>query len=64
MMLISVYIYIYIIIICLSKIFEVRIIGNNLNIEEEKKDEINKGRKEDIQTDRQKIDTGRTYREV
>lgn len=62
MMLISVYI--YIIIICLSKIFEVRIIGNNLNIEEEKKDEINKGRKEDIQTDRQKIDTGRTYREV
>lgn len=56
--------YIYIIIICLSKIFEVRIIGNNLNIEEEKKDEINKGRKEDIQTDRQKIDTGRTYREV
>lgn len=60
MMLISV----YIIIICLSKIFKVRIIGNNLNIEEEKKDERKKGRKEDIQTDRQKIDTDRTYREV
>lgn len=60
MMLISV----YIIIICLNKIFKVRIIGNNLNIEEEKKDERKKGRKEDIQTDRQKIDTDRTYREV
>lgn len=58
------YIYIYIVIICLSKIFKVRIIGNNLNIEEEKKDEINKGRKEGIPTDRQKKDTGRTYREV
>lgn len=44
MMLISV----YIIIICLSKIFKVRIIGNNLNIEEEKKDERKEGRKEDI----------------